>query len=474
MDKKKKLSQQIDGPVGGPVIPEPGKPTASPEEKPPAKPRATGFRLAIPAVTDLWRRSLAELRANCSDARSVVHDIRERVRKELSHRVAARRMEPIIKKMQPGQVPMARRTNITPFRLRSKHSDDLLPVRRAHSLEPEKPSAPHVALGNEAACPFRHVLVVGGMDFLGAALVGQLNATGFREITVTDGLNEGNILMLPTLKFQEFLSAGEFEATIAAGSSTHSGYSHIFYLGGWRAESMALTKSLLAHAVKSGARFLAVSSSSSLGPRQPCAIEERHDPENFRPLTPDGLASCLFDRYALSRAPKLSYISLKHYRLFGPGEREDGGLCGLVRSSRLQADGSIRLPAALKPTAREGRRKFDFLPVEEAARIALHLAQSHLATGVYELGSGASTTPEALARAAIAARGGMGEIVWDAKAGYAPPSPQPEQAFLGRLVEAGWTPSPPSLDAAVKHYLASLDSGLEPDESPPQPATPRS
>ncbi|MEI8313665.1 MAG: NAD-dependent epimerase/dehydratase family protein, partial [Verrucomicrobiota bacterium] len=473
MNKEKKISQKIEGPIGLPVTPESRKPTPSPEEEPPTKSRATGFRLAVSAATDLWRRSVAELRANCSDALAVVHDIRERVRNELSHRVAARRTpRKPLERRTPDQAPLARRINVTPLRVRSNHSDDQLPPRRADSLEPEKAFAPHEALGNEAERPFRHVLVVGGMDFLGAALVGQLNAMGFQEITVTDGLNEGNILMLPTLKFQEFLSAGELEKIVAADTSPQSGYSHIFYLGGWQAESMALTKSLLAHAVKSGARFLAVSSASSLGPRQPCAIEERHDPENFRPLTPDGLVSCLFDRYARSRAPKRSYISLKHYRLFGPGEGEDGGLCGLIRSSQLQSDGSIRLPAALKPASPEGLRKFDFLPVEEAASIALHLAQSHLATGVYELGSGASATPEALARAAIAARGGVGEIVWDAKAGYAPPSPQPEQAFLGRLVEAGWKPSPPSLDAAVKHYLNGLEAGLEPGEPPAQPAAP--
>ena len=477
MDKKEKIRQGIEDSKEEPGVQESGKPSTPPAEDPPQEPRATGARQGGDIVPDLWRRSLVELGANFADVRDAVDDIRARVQKELSHRVAAHRLRrEAHTKSPPEQAPQAKKIKISPIRERVKNSNALAAERKADKLEPANLPATRPAKGNAVACRFRNVLVVGGMDFLGAALVGQLNAMGFQDITVTDILSEGNLRILPALKFQEFLSPGEFAEIAAASSRTFSGYSHIFYLGGWKAESMSLTKSLLAHAIKSNTRFLALSSSSSLGPRQSCAIKERHDPENFRPLTPGGLVSCLFDRYALTRAPDKNYISLKHYQLFGAGERRDGGLGGLISSSlsQLHSGGPVRLPAALSSTAHEGRRKFDFIPVEEAARIAIYLAVNELAAGVYELGSGASVTPEDMVRELIAACGGKGRIVWDAEAGYEPPDPQPEQAYLGRLVEVGWKPVPPNLGDALRHYLNRSDAGRTPDEPPAQADEPPS
>ena len=318
--------------------------------------------------------------------------------------------------------------------------------------------------GKEVVPRFRNVLVVGGMDFFGAALVRQLNAVDFKEITVTDSLSDGVCRSLPALKFREFLTQEEFAEVAAARIRTLSDYSHIFYLDEWKPETIGLAKALLVSASKAGTRFIAGAPAFSMGASQPCAAEERHDPQNFRPLTQAGILSCMFDRYALTKSLNKNYLSLKYFQLFGLGEKDDRGLGRLVDSchSQIRSNGSVSLPSALWPDYPEGQRKFDFFPVEDAARIALFLAQNHMADGIFELGSGVSATPEELVRAVVDATGGIGQIVWDENMSYSPPPAGPECARLERIAETGWKAYPADLKASVSDYVTNcLDRGTE-------------
>jgi len=407
----------------------------------------------------LWERFLDEFAANVADARAALLNVRELIARELLSGKFSRRRRGRTRDMQPGASRLTflghgvpQQTHVEAF------SKGLANVEQARS------SGIRPIQGKEVVSRFRNVLIVGGMDFLGAALIRQLNAVDFREITVTDSLNDEVCRRLPALKFREFLAPEELKDIAATRFALMPEYSHIFYLDEWKTENMAFSKALLVFAAEAGTRFISVSPASSMGAKQPCASEQRHDPQNFRPLTQAGVISCLFDRYALSKSYNKNHLSLKHYHLFGRGEKEDRGLGGLVAScySQIRSTGSITLPAALRPDAPEGRRKFDFFPVEDAARIALYLAQSHLAEGVYELGSGASATPEALARAVIDATGGNGKIVWDDKLDYVPPPPEPEYARLERLAETGWKAYPADLRASIGNYISNyLDKGGE-------------
>lgn len=324
-------------------------------------------------------------------------------------------------------------------------------------------------------CRFKNILIVGGMEFFGAALVHQLNATGFRDITITSELHAESCRSLCPLYFREFLTPEEYEEISKSRFRQFSDFSHIFYLRSWGSSTFGQAKSLFAAANKVGTRFIAVSPATALGPWQAGASENRGNPDFFRPLTQEGLMAGLFDRHMAINSLGKYHLSLKHHLLFGPGEPEDGGLGGFIKRchGQIHANRSIRLPAALKPGSLELRRRFDFLPVQEAAQLALFLAQNHQTAGVYELGSGVSATAGEFVDATLHACGRPKDIVWDEQLEYVPPSPQPEQAWLGRLAETSWKSPVLDLQAAVARYVKSyLEPSLSPGGEPQEQVQP--
>jgi nucleoside-diphosphate-sugar epimerase len=326
--------------------------------------------------------------------------------------------------------------------------------------------------GRELNPRFRNVLVVGALDSLGAGIVRQLNAADFREITIAGALGEAACAGLPALGFREFLSAEEFRDMASSKFRAISDYSHVFYLDSWRSGDVALTKALLAAALRANARFIAFAPASSIGHRAEGAEGIAHEPEQFRPSTEPGLLSCFFDRYALSKAPHRNYLSLKFHQIVGEGAPASGEPSALIGSvcAQIHSSRAVRLPSALRPDTPEGARRYDFLSAHEAVRMALHLAQSHVSEGVYELGSGISATPFEVVQAVIRATGADVPITWDDGLAYSAPPAQPPQALLGRLAEAGWTSSGTDPMGDLARGLAGGSGGRvgEP-AAPPKP-----
>lgn len=405
---------------------------------------------------------LEELRAGGSELDELVHNIRARFARELHSERAHREPE----RTDPG-LPAAKRVGT---RLPTSPHASAGPFGK--TSESQKQAGIRPMQNKESAFRFRNVLIIGGMDFLGAAIVHQLNSTGFQEITITDDLDDSTCGKIAPLKFREFLTREEYDDAAKSRFRPFSDYSHIFYLPGWADGKLGAAKSLFSATSRTATRFIAISSAASLGPRQQCPVGERHIPENFRPVTQEGLLAGLFDRHACAKLPGKGYLSLKHYQMFGPGEPEDGGIGGLIKvcHRKFHACGQIHLPAAMAPETPEGRRLFDFAPVQEVAGMAVFLAQSHLSEGVYEIGSGRSCTPVDLVNAALSAMDGRNEILWDPSLPFRPPSPQPEKACLRRLAETGWEESGPHLESAVRSYVTSyLIPAIELGNEPPDP-----
>jgi len=443
--------------------PPPSDPSPEPEGKPP-----TESDEKRSAVRDLARRRLAKMRWKrwragivqeardiYDDARNAFDEMRMRIGIELQPRVLRRRHAGHGEKSPPREKGVVAGKLPKPSAAHALTKGDA-ETARSPALRPIQ--------GKEFGTRFREVFIVGELDFFGAALVHQLNDLGFDEITITGPLTDESCRKLPCLKFREYLSPEEFEKMVETRFRTMPPYSHVFYLGGWETSSMGPVKALLNYVMPRGGRFIAVSPATSIGPRSLRPAMDNH-PENFRPSTPEGLLATLFDRYPKPKGFPKNYLSLKCHQFFGPGEQPGEGLAGLVKTChrQLRETGSVRLPAALRPDAPEGRRKFDFYSTLDAARLALFLAQSHIASGVYEVGSGTASNPETLARFALAALGAPPEkIVWDESLPYTPPAPAPEHAWNGPLDETGWTAPAYDLKAAVAEYVKTyLEGGIE-------------
>lgn len=396
------------------------------------------FRGYVEKVRRYRRRAVRFLRTQYEDARRAYEDGRRKILNEAR--------------------PVEKREERLP------HLRDAVPAREGKPLA-FAPRAPAVA--PESPVPkMRRVLVVGGMDFLGRALVRRLNARGMHDVVIADWLENECWRNLPALKFDEFFSLAELSHRLGSRTRPLGGFSHIFYLGGWTTgdSPLALPKSLLALAAQDDARMIAVSSACSLGPRPGRDEVRRGAAENFRPETYSGVMACLFDRYALPRLPARNYLSLKHHRLFGPHERVDGSIYGLVKVAYEQicATGNVTLPQALHPDEPEGKRRHDFLPVQTAARMAVFLAANDDADGIYELGSGTAHSAHDVVKMVFRALKKKPSVQWQQES-FSAPSSQPEAADLSRLIEAGWSGEEPALEESVADYVKQGLAGADLD-----------
>lgn len=359
---------------------------------------------------------------------------------------------------------------------KSKRAEAAAPVRAIPGKESQLKENPHPAPTfsirpaglPEQVTKLRRILVVGGMDFFGAALVRHFNQRGVREIVIADTLEDERWKNVTSLRFEDFLSLEEFAANLGSRVRGPGSFSHVFYLAGWGGQEapLALPKSLLSHVADSGGRLISLSSACSLGPtpnRRDLALGR---PENLRPETRPGVVANLFDRFAMARLPGGNFLSLKHYRLFGPHERRDDSIYGLVKmvQDQIAQTGSALLPENFRPGSLEGVRRHDFLSVGEAVNMAVFLAESEESEGQYEIGSGTSSTVAELVQAVFEVLGRPPVIDWS-QSPAAIPSPQPEKADLSRLREAGWTEPEPSLREGLRKYLEdSPDEDLPLDE----------
>lgn len=395
------------------------------------------FRETRHMVRRVYRRALKAVEIQWDELRLAARELRARVQSELQP------VEPASEKAPPiGKTLLPRESR------------------------PATPSAARPAALRESTLKIDRVLVVGGMEFLGAAIVRHLNRQGVRNIVVADSLEKDCWQNLPALQFEEFLSLPELAQGLANRGRTLGVFSHVFYCGDWDAgeSPLALPKALLAAAVESGGRFVALASAASLGPEPNRKDILKSHAEKFRPRTRAGVMSCLFDRHAIALVPPRSYLSLKHYRLFGPGERRDGVLYGLASEvhDQILAKSRIRLPSCLNPGEPEGCREHDFLYVGSAAAMAVWLAETESSSGIYELGSGRPARAIDLVRAIASAHGVKPDVDWRPEA-CSLPSPEPACADLARLRELGWKAEEPPLEVMVKTFVESLLHGGEPE-----------
>jgi nucleoside-diphosphate-sugar epimerase len=384
---------------------------------------------------------LHEIAENFREARAAVGEVSERVRIEKLTKGAARRGA-----VFDGTTP-------TVHQLRKQQGAGKPAMEgEVHQVKAVLKPIQHKAVGADV----RSALIVGDPAFLGCALARELHGSGWARVALAGPADADVLASIAPVDFQEFLTPEELSA--ATQDPAWEACSHVFYLGGWSIEDMPLVKRLFAATMKAGARFVSVSSAASLGPAPGDDPDKRANPATHRPLTASAALSCYFDRAAKAKAPPNAWLSIKTYHLFGSGELVGHGIHGIptrclasVRESR-----PLRLPTALAADASGHTPRFDFLHVQEAARIIRHLAKSTRTEGIYEVGSGRSASAVELAEAAFSALAAPSEITWD------PSLPPDEDALMtlfadrSRLSDAGWKEPATDLYASVSEAMRTL------------------
>jgi ADP-L-glycero-D-manno-heptose 6-epimerase len=248
------------------------------------------------------------------------------------------------------------------------------------------------------------ILVTGAAGFIGSALVWKLNRRGFERIIITDvlGADEKWRNLVP-LRFENYIDASELLGRLE--SKALQDVRWIFHLGACSAtteknasylmeNNFHYTRRLAEWALEGGRRFVYASSAATYGDGS-AGMEDGHDHlERYRPLNMYGYSKHLFDLHAKRHGWLDRLVGLKYFNIFGPNEDHKGDMRSVVHKAyaQIRNTGTVGLFKSHHPDFRDGEQQRDFLYVKDAVNATIHLATEPHAAGIFNIGSGISST----------------------------------------------------------------------------------
>ena len=326
-------------------------------------------------------------------------------------------------------------------------------------------------------------VVTGAAGFIGSNLVKALNARGERDIIAVDDLTQGDKFRnLVDCDIAEYVDKDDFLARIGNGDFDDD-IAALFHQGAC-SDTMAsdgrfmlhnnyrYSLTLLEHCQDNDIPFLYASSASVYG----AGSAFREDPANEAPLNVYAYSKCLFDRYVRRLLPERTaqIAGFRYFNVYGPREAHKGRMASVAHHfvNEYRRDGRVRLFEGSGGYA-DGEQRRDFIHVDDVVAANLDFLDHRGRSGIFNLGTGAAATFNAVAQAAInGCRRAAGEaprtlqeLVDDRTIAYVP---MPEalagkyqnftQADLSALRAIGYDAPMLPVEEGVQRYVESLIS----------------
>lgn len=315
------------------------------------------------------------------------------------------------------------------------------------------------------------VLVTGGAGFIGSALVWELNRRGCKRIVVCDMLGTTTKWQhLRALAFEDYIEAEDLFERLRAGDLGR--FDLVLHMGACSStterdaaflvrNNYEFTRDLAQWSLDSGVRFVYASSAATYGDGS-VGMRDEDDPETLQPLRPlnmYGYSKHMFDLYAARSGWLNKIVGAKYFNVFGPNEEHKGDMRSVVHKAyeQIRDSGRVKLFKSYRLEYADGEQRRDFLYVKDAVAMTLHLAttRSH---GIYNIGSGTSTTWNDLVAAVFAAMGRAPKIEYiDMPEEIQEKYQYFTQADISKLRGSGYktpiTPLPDAVTDYVKNYL---------------------
>lgn len=318
------------------------------------------------------------------------------------------------------------------------------------------------------------VLVTGGAGFIGSALVWDLNRRGCDRIVVADRLGTSEKWRnLPPLRFEDYREADDLIPALESGQL--GTFDLVLHLGACSStmetdaqflvrNNFEFSKRLATWAVESSARFLYASSAATYGSGDRGMDDSDPSPATLarlRPLNMYGYSKHMFDLWASRHDLLGSITGLKYFNIYGPNEGHKGPMRSVVAKAfpQVRDQGRIQLFRSYRSEYADGEQRRDFLYVKDATAMTLHLAERPDAVGLFNVGSGETSTWIEVAEALFGAVGVQPSIEFIEM----PESLRPRyqyftRADIARLRETGYsapiTPLRDAINDYVRGYLA--------------------
>ncbi len=263
------------------------------------------------------------------------------------------------------------------------------------------------------------IVVTGGAGFIGSNIVAQLNDSGREDIVVVDDLTDGRkFANIQGLTIADYLDKDEFRTAIAAGSLSRP--EAIFHQGAcavtteWDGRHMMdvnyrFSMELLEYCLAGGTPLIYASSAAVYG----ASVEFAEDnPALERPLNVYGYSKLLFDQVVRRRLPAANsqIVGLRYFNVYGPGESFKGNMASVALHfhEQLLECGQLRLFEGSHGYG-PGEQRRDFVYVKDIAKLNTWFLGHPECSGVFNAGTGASSTFNDVAAAVIHWHG-SGEI----------------------------------------------------------------
>jgi ADP-L-glycero-D-manno-heptose 6-epimerase len=312
----------------------------------------------------------------------------------------------------------------------------------------------------------RSLLVTGGAGFIGSNIVRELNRRGRDDVVVVDDLSDGRkFVNLVGCNVADYFDRLEFVARLKSGALGR--VEAIFHQGAcavtteWDGRYMMETNyrysvDLYEYCVAEGVPLIYASSAAVYGST---GGFKENDRRAERPLNVYGYSKLLFDDYVRRRRAeaRTAIVGLRYFNVYGPGEGHKGAMASVALHlhGQVASTGEARLFEGSDGFG-PGEQRRDFVYVDDVVAVNLWFFEQRRASGVFNVGTGASATFNDVAEAIIAwhGRGTIRYIPFPAelKSRYQSFT----EADISALRAAGYTAPFRDVRAGVKGYLDSL------------------
>ncbi|HXV15435.1 MAG TPA: ADP-glyceromanno-heptose 6-epimerase [Gemmatimonadaceae bacterium] len=312
------------------------------------------------------------------------------------------------------------------------------------------------------------VLVTGGAGFIGSRLIHELNNRGIENIVVSDFLGtDMRWRNIEPLAFADYVDAGVLLDSLDAG--TLGDFDLVLHMGACSStterdaaylmrNNYEYTRRLAHWSLDHGARFVYASSAATYG-NGDAGMDDSADLSRLRtyhPLNMYGYSKHLFDMYAARNKLFDRIVGLKYFNVFGPNEQHKGDMRSMVLKAweEIGRTGTVKLFRSYREDYRDGEQRRDFIYVNDAVAMTLHLANTPDAAGLFNIGSGRAETWLDLAYAVFAAMGREPRIDFiDMPEEMRPAYQYHTVADIRRLRDTGYDREIAPLSDSVRDYV---------------------
>jgi ADP-L-glycero-D-manno-heptose 6-epimerase len=254
------------------------------------------------------------------------------------------------------------------------------------------------------------IVVTGAAGFIGSCTVKYLNDQAITNLLLVDDVKKTekwkNLL---NKKCIDFISRHDLFKWLEGKESEVGAFIHLGACsdtmendGNYLMENnFRYSVRLAEYAMKHGQRFIYASSAATYGDGALGFCDDHAGLEELRPLNLYGFSKYYFDLWAKQQGILDKVVGLKYFNVFGPNENHKGRMASMVYKMLpiAQNEGRIRLFKSSQPQLfGDGDQCRDFIYVKDAVRMTCEFLDNEI-SGIFNIGTGETTTWNALAKA---------------------------------------------------------------------------